>query len=54
MIDRDDAEFKAEIERISTNIKKTMRKIQNILPEDAEKSDPEPSEKKPPPQPHEE
>ena len=41
MIDHDDAEFKTEIARISENVKKTMKKIQNIIPDKAEKTQPE-------------
>jgi len=53
MIDTNDAEFKAEIERISANIKKTMKKIQNIIPDKEEKPQPEKPEATPTPQPPE-
>ena len=46
MIDQDDAAFKAEIDRISKNIKKTMKKIENVVPAKEEKKDPETEEKK--------
>ena len=32
MIDTDDAEFKAEIDKITKNINKTMRNIERVVP----------------------
>lgn len=48
MIDPNDAEFKAEIDRISENIKKTMKKIKNSIPEKEEKTEPPEPEPAPP------
>lgn len=36
MVDIDDAEFKAEIDKIAKNINKTMRNIERVVPLNSE------------------